>query len=406
LVFKDRAIAIAMLRLGVVGTTFRRSGQEALARLTLPGDPLPVLHTACGFHESVYLATCNRVEIIFVGDQSTEYYRQQIAQFFGESTRALQAYMGEGAAEHLFCVASAIDAMNPGDAQILGQLKAAYQQALELKLAGKHLGLIFEEAFQVAKRVRTSTALGKRRVSMVSLAVEHLQQRQGKLALIGAGDMTLQCAELLRNSFSLLFVNRTLSRATDLARRFGGKAVSLKQFVKAPPAIDALVTATSSSTPILDAAFFAKLSCKPLIVDLAIPRDVDVMAARAYGLSVIDMDSLEKLAAHNRQALASEIAEARILVDDALVSLRRRLVERTLGEAIQLLRGYYTDKIQETEPVSEALLNKLLHLPTVGLKNLAFHYGYEAVELFLHDLNADLKHKLQEVTCHQLLQEN
>ncbi|MBW2421818.1 MAG: glutamyl-tRNA reductase [Deltaproteobacteria bacterium] len=413
-----------MRQLGMVGLTFRQAGQSGLEFYTFSPDEIDTrhrhLHEHCGFVESVYLATCNRVEIVFVGDAATSVaeYRQRIFGYFhpeaGEADwsarRILHAYGGEGAAERLFCVAAALDSMNPGDAQILGQVKSAYQRSCAANLVGKRLALIFEEAVRAAKRVRTETSLGNGSLSMFSLALEVIEERLepegGRIVVIGVGDMSRQCGEVFsqREGVELLFVNRTPQRAESLAREYGGRAMALADFLERPESADVIVTATGASAPILGAEFFEALpSRSTLVVDLAVPRDTDCEAARRAGIDLCDIDGLEVLAARNRRRRESVVAEARQLLDDSLAELRRCVVERDMGPVVRAVRAHYADAARENldqlfeaangelsaeargriERWARTFANRCVHVPTVGLKRLAHEHGMEAVETFL-----------------------
>ena len=419
----------------MVGLTVRRGQQEGLAKYTFSPEENEVqtkaLHQACDFLESVYLATCNRVEVIFLCRQGTPVseYRKRIHGFFAArdqaaatappaartAAQALHAYEKDGAAEHLFCVAAGLDSLNPGDAQVLGQVKQALHVAQQLGLAGPHLQLIFEEAFQAAKRVRSKTALGARPVSMVSLAfglIDERLKRPATVALIGSGEMTRQCGEHLRGrpDCTLLFVNRTVSKVAELAAACGGRALALEAFLAAPGHVDVIVTATSAREPFLGRAFFASLpGAPPLVIDLAVPRDTDQNAAAAAGAQLFDIDYLKAEAERNRRAREAEIAEARVVVDEALEALRRRVVERDLSPIVRDLRGQgqaaadellkqlFSNGLAELDETrrdhirrfGQQVVNQLLHLPTVGLKRLAQEHGMEAVEAFLQGVRDD-----------------
>ena len=419
----------------MVGVTVRRGQQEGLAKYTFSPEECEVqakaLHQACDFLESVYLATCNRVEVIFLCRRGTPVseYRKRIHAFFaardpaGRTTqptarsaaRALHAYEKDGAAEHLFCVAAGLDSLNPGDAQILGQVKDALHMAQHLGLAGPHLQLVFEEAFQAAKRVRSKTALGARPVSMASLAFELIDERTkvpATVALIGAGEMTRQCGEHLRGraGCSLLFVNRTVSKVADLAASCGGRALALDDFLAAPGHVDVIVTATSAREPFLGPAFFAALQgTAPLVIDLAVPRDTDVQAAAAAGAQLCDIGHLKAEAERNRRAREAEIAEARVLIDEALEALRRRVFERDISPIVrdlrsqgqaaadEMLKQLFNNGLAQLDEAhrdhirrfGQQVVNRLLHMPTVGLKRLAQDHGMEAVEAFLRGVRDD-----------------
>ncbi len=424
-----------MRYLGMVGMTVRRSQQEGLAKYTFSPEESEAqsqaLHQACDFLESVYLATCNRVEVIFLCRRGIPVsdYRKRIHGFFATrgqkgasrgttaraAAQALHAYEKDGAAEHLFCVAAGLDSLNPGDAQILGQVKQALHTAQRLGLAGPHLQMVFEEAFQAAKRVRSKTALGVRPVSMVSLAFDLIDERTkvpATVALIGAGDMTRQCGEHLRGrpGCTLLFVNRTVSKVADRATACGGRALALDAFLAAPGHVDVIVTATSAREPFLGRAFFASLlGAPPLVIDLAVPRDTDGKAAAAAGAQLCDINQLKAEAERNRHAREAEIAEARVVIDEALEALRRRVVERDISPIVrdlrsqgqaaadELLKQLFSNGLAKLDEAhrdhirrfGQQVVNQLLHLPTVGLKRLAQEHGMDAVEAFLQGVHDD-----------------
>lgn len=442
-----------MRQLGMVGTSFRRGGQAELERFAFPPEEseqrIRALHQACGFSESVYLSTCNRVEVIFVGDRATPVseYRRRVFRFFNDTpndasddvrqaAKALHAYGGEGAAEHLFCVASAIDSMNPGEAQILGQVKEAYRTAQELKLAGRRLRMIFEEAFETAKRVRATTTLGAHTISMLSLALglleEILAQGRGVLAVIGAGDMSRQCGEHLggRDDVELVFVNRTVGKARALAKEFGGRSLGLKEFLEEPGEVGAIVTSTAAKEPFLDGPFFARLGeQRPIVVDLAVPRDTDPLAAKDHGADLFDIDRLKQLAEENRKKREAEIAQARTILDQSLDALRRRVIDRDIGPVVRVLRKRFehtaevgierlfakrlkhlpADDREQVRQWARALVNRFSHLPTVGLKRVAFEHGFEAVEAFVEGVGGDFSAAVkeeEEEACPQRIKAN
>jgi glutamyl-tRNA reductase len=414
-----------MRNLGMIGCTYRRGGQENIERFTLDSDSVFDLHEHCGFVESMYLATCNRVEVIFVGDGVTPVaeYRRRMYEFFSpqhhdgtknsdtpSEMKWLHAYGGEGAAEHLFCVAAALDSMKLGEKQILGQVKTAYRRATELGLIGARLRLLVEEAIKTARSVQNNTSLGQGAVSMLTLALGSIEEKlgstPGRFVMVGAGEMTVKAAESLRhkNQVELLFVNRTLYKAEALANRFDGVALSLDDFIGNVPEFDAMITSTSAPEPIFDDRFFDSVgNSNPLVVDMAIPRDTDIAAARMKGIEVVDIDQLGRLAEQNRATRVEEAAEARVIVDESLEEVRRRMVDRDMGPLLKSLRDRYhytaekglerlfgkrlveisEDDREHIRRWTNTLVNRLTHLPTSGLRHLAFDHGMEAVESFL-----------------------
>jgi glutamyl-tRNA reductase len=292
----------------------------------------------------------------------------------------------------------------------------------ELGLVGPRLRLLFEEAFRAAKRVRSDTGVARRPVSMISLTTGLLEERLGEsggcLALIGAGDMTRQCAEVFSGwpGVELLFVNRSFSGAEALAERFGGAAVALEGFRRDPGRVDALVTSTAAPEPILDGSLLRRIGERLgrgaglLIIDLAVPRDVDPEAAAELGARLYDIDRLESVAARNRQERQEEVAEARVVLDESLDSLRRRMVDREMAPLVRALHRRYQRTVDEglerlfgnggeglgreqEERIRRwagSLVKRFAHIPTLGLKSLAFDRGSEAVESFLEGVRAEL----------------
>lgn len=436
--------------LGMVGTTFRRAGVPGLAYYTLPpeheagpagGDGLSqaslrALQRACGCVESVYLATCNRVEFFFVTAHgvSVSAVRQRFFAFFAErarlsaapaapaapfdDARRLHAFAGEGAVERLFVVAAALDSMVPGEAQILGQVKSAYSSSVAQGLAGSGLSAVFEAAFATAKRVRQLTALGAGRTSMLSLTLHAIEARlktrraapaakRPCVAIVGAGDMADQCGRALVDAgVTLLFINRTLARATSLAEQFGGEARLLRAYLDAPDATDVLITATASPVPLFAADFFARLpgTAQPLVVDLAVPPDVDGEAAREAGATVYDVASMQALAAAHSKSRAAAVSAARELIDDALDHYRIKEAERAMGRAISQVRRHGEHTVEQAlqalkdtlppdvveagwphiERFARSTFGQLAHTSTRGLKALAHNHGAQALHAYLH----------------------
>jgi glutamyl-tRNA reductase len=429
-----------MNRLGMVGVSFRRAGQEALARLTFAQEAREAscrrLHEDCQFEESVYLATCNRVEVVFSCRHGVPVsdYRERIRRFFanGQETspgadvdrKVFHAYEKEGAAEHLFCVASSLDSMNPGESQILAQVRDAFRQAEGAGRVGVRLRLLFEEAFRSARRVRRETGLGRQGLSMASLAAGLIEERltddgRCRLVLVGRGEMIRECAKSFRGQrdLELLFVNRTLDGARELACEFAGRALSLEDFLARPESCQALVTSTSSPDPLFTSEVLERLvavaDVAPLLVDLAVPRDIDPAAARSVGCDLHDIDRLRVESERLGRDREVRLATARVLVDRGLETLRWRMVDREIGPVIAALQRRYRLTVEERlhkilsrsgSPVpgdedlrilADSLARRFAHVPVLGLKKVAFDLGIEAVESFLSGLDGELGRELR-----------
>lgn len=412
----------------MVGTTYRRAGRRGLAYYTLEADQIKDLHAALGCPESVYVATCNRVETYVAVPAGTDVatVRARFFTFFAAlrrrdasfaepplyDPRALMAYADDGAAERLFVVACALDSMVPGEAQILGQIKAAHHAAHTAGLSGPQLGALFAQAFGVAKKVRESTALGRGKTSMASLALELVAERLAgcgptpTLVIVGTGPMSEQAARSFADrGVALHVVNRTLAKAQALALRCKGTAHALADFLRRPLPAQALVTSTASPVPLLDADVLRRMGTRPLVVDLSVRRDVAPLGpSEADCADVWDIDRLKERAQVHQEARKGQLAAGRALVDEALEAYHRLEAERSLSGALREWRGHNAALVQRELPAllkklnghddlparaaaleawSARLLASLMHGPTHGLKQLARHFGHEAVHAFV-----------------------
>ena len=332
-------------RLVLIGTSFRRIGFERLGRYVLPLDreaDLAALRSACGARELVYVATCNRVEAYLSfasGDEARAAaigLAERVAVFFAArgagatEPRDLFVLAGAAALEHLFGVVASLDSLVLGECEIAGQVRRAAEAASAHGLCGRTLKRVFEQAARVARRVRSETAIGRTPVSVASLILKRMREHFAPHAprtavLIGVGDVTKKvAASLAGGQTELLFVNRTESRAAELAARHGGRAMSLEQFRATPPAsIDLLVTATRAPGAIVDASTLAPAlaaqdpGVKPILVcDLGVPADVDAAVDALPGVRTLRLPDLEATARENRDRLASEVERVKAIVSD------------------------------------------------------------------------------------------
>jgi glutamyl-tRNA reductase len=429
--------------IGLVGLTFRSHGADAVARFTVAREAreeaVARLAAELGVAELVYLATCNRVEILYRerdGKRATDRRRDVFRVLTGqepqpgEAEHLLRGWHGEGAVEHLFVVAAGLDSAQVGEREIQGQLRDALDIARAANTAafgsgsGANglLGRLVEEALRVAHQVHRNSALGEGRLSLAEIAADHLLERvrrvPGRVALIGVSPMTRKCGEALaREHVPLVVVNRTLERAEELASALGNAfAMSLDDFRARPPRIEALVAATGAPEAVLDRACLERLAARspsgepPLAVDLAVPPDVDPAAARSAGIPRLGMDEINRQADEQRSRRQAETAAARELVDAALDELRHRLAERVLSPVLARINQRYRETAAEgmerllakegagfdarqREALgrwAEMLAKRLAHLPTLGLRGLASELGVEAVGSFLAAGDAEL----------------
>ncbi len=427
-----------MERIGLVGISWRNGGADTLARFTIPeaerDERLPRLAAALGVAELAYIATCNRVELAFVVPRGTPIgpFRARIFRELagaepapGEAEKILRAWAGEGAAEHLLLVAAGLDSARPGETEIVGQVRDAYESARRLGLVGSRLELLFEHALRVAARVHRDTHVGERRVSLAEIALDRIRERlartPGPVAAIGVSPMTQRaCRELAERGVEILVVNRTLARAEALAAEVGGRALPLDAFRREPEPVEALISATGAADPVLDRATLERLAARapsgeaPLVVDMAVPPDIAPEDAARAGLERVGMNQVIAIAEENRRDRLVELADARAIVDEALDELRERIVEQHLAPVLAALQRRYrrtavegVDRLLRRELAglgeserqavrrwAETLARRFAHIPTAGLRALARHGGNEAVERFLDGLDRDLADEL------------
>ena len=245
--------------MGLVGVSWRQGGSEALAEFALQQEraaaQLQDFARRMQLAELAYLATCNRVELIFARSDRTPVQDLRRDAFklltgraaaHGEAERRLRAWQGEGAAEHLFLTAAGLDSACVGETEIVGQVRYSQERALELGLCGPSLGLVFEEALRIAGRVRGGTKLAEGRVSLAEIAVQQLRERiartPGRIALVGVSPMTERAAvSLAQAGLDFTVVNRSADKAAALAARHGAQHMSLDAFRREPPAVEALL---------------------------------------------------------------------------------------------------------------------------------------------------------------------
>ena len=428
-----------MQRLGVVGISWRHADAGTLATFTIAREDrasrLAALAGALDVTGLVYLATCNRVEVIVTSDGrvSLGALRRRVfaalrgrAPRAGEAEHALRAWQGEGAVEHLFLVASGLESARVGESEVVGQLREAIEEARASGVLGQDLDMFCAEALKVAKRVRPMT---EGRIGHVSLAqvaqraaLERLARTPGAAAVVGVSPMTEQCARgLAAAGVPVVVVNRTLAHAETLAREVGGTARSLDEFRARPDAIETMIVATAAREPLFARGELERIAARtpsheaPLVIDLAIPPNVAPEDAAAADVPRLGMDEITLAAADERERVIGEFADARAIVDEALTAFRRQLAERLISPVIaQLHRRYRHTAVEGVERLfqkelaalgdaerdavrrwAETLARRFAHVPSVGLRDLAFLSGPQAVEAFFSHTEPELAQRLR-----------
>ncbi|HEY4099759.1 MAG TPA: hypothetical protein VGM20_02655 [Gemmatimonadales bacterium] len=431
-----------MDRIGVVGISWRQGLPDLLAEFTIPRETrqsrLPELAATIGVTELVYLATCNRVEIIFATDGTLPIgavRRRVFAALAGREARAgepehaLRGWQGEGAAEHIFLLSAGLDSAQVGELEIAGQVREAVDESRALGLFSPRLDRVFEAALKVARRVRPVTDQRTGRVSLADVGLRHVIDRitrtPGGVAVIGISAMTERCAHGLHaDGVPVVVVNRTIERAQALGVSCDAPVMSLDEFRAQPPAVEALIVCTGSRLPLFNRGDLERIAARspsgesPLVVDFAVPPNITPEDAEAADVPRIGMREINADAAAHRERLLVEVADARAIVDEALIELRRQLAERLVGPLIAQLRLRYRhtalegiDRLFERELAglgeperdairrwAETLARRFAHVPSVGLRDLAFEVGPGAVEAFFATADPELALALRSAT--------
>lgn len=356
--------------------------------------------------ETMLLSTCNRVELytaVANAHAASQEIRRWLSEIRGVDAEALTPllyeHVGPAAVRHLFRVTCSVDSMVVGEPQITGQVKEAYSVASAAGTVGALLHRSMHRAFSVAKRVRNETSIGRRPVSMSSIAVDLARHVFGELSgrrivLIGAGKMSqLAARQLYESGSELWIVNRSMERAITLARDLRAVPRAWEDLEATLIAADIVLTATGSPAPIIDPAIAARVvrarHFRPLVViDIAMPRDVDPRVGDLENVYLFDLDALQSALAHNLAERGREAQDAETLIESETTAFLAWLRSQASVPTIKELRDHFTRiaRAEEQRLLSQlpqlgegerrqirltldALVNKLLHAPLAALKS-------------------------------------
>lgn len=376
----------------MIGVSHRRGGASALEayQRCFPSERLDGLRDR-GVREWVLVTTCNRWDLFL--SLSPQLDVEQARQLFvsSEASGRPYAYVADGALEQLTRVASSLDSLNPGEDQIMGQVREAFKEAQKRGTTGPDTSFAFNAALRIAKRVRREVALAPVNTSLFSLARPALEEAlsgEGRVAVVGAGKLGSLAAKTVSAmpGIELVIVNRTLGRAEHLARHLSASCMPLSDFMAAPPTTHALVCATTAGG-MIDGRFLDRLPELKMIVDLGVPRNVEESAGSQRGVPVLDVDTLQLAGRERREALAERLAQAEAIVREEIDAAVSEWTERQLGPSIKRLRSWYLAAIGDALPSDEAerLAKRLAHVPIKGLRAIARQHGLEAARTFLDE---------------------
>jgi glutamyl-tRNA reductase len=402
------------MRFQLIGVNHKSAPLDLRERLAIPEsrlrDTCRDLTAFPGIEEGMVISTCNRVELVTHTANGHTDLRGFLHSHFHLRPEELDPHVYEfrekDAVRHIFRVASSLDSMVVGEAQILGQVKEAYATARAVGAVRGQLDQLFTRAFAVAKRVRTETEVGSSSVSIASVAVELAKKIFGTLEgktvfVVGAGKMSeLAARHLLAHGCTSIFVsNRTYDRAVGLAHKFDGQAIKFDDLYATCDRADIVITSTGSPKAIFrrehGEQFLARRKNRPMFfIDIAVPRDVAPDMAKLDGIFTYDIDDLQ-------QAVSSHVADRRKEAERAeaiithevenfkarfearahaldvvptIVSLQDHLESIRQAE-IDHVRGRFGPMTREQEIAIEALtrgiINKVMHTPITTLKTAA-----------------------------------
>jgi glutamyl-tRNA reductase len=351
-------------------------GREAELAAQLAGDGV----------EAVVLSTCNRTEV-YLARGDADRAREELERRSGLELGGVLGRWADGeAVSHLFRVAGGLDSLVPGESQILGQVRLAYKSARNAGATGALLNRLFEDALHAGKRVRTEARLHELPESVAASAVELAERELGgvegrRALLFGAGKMSeLAAQDLRRRGAEVVVSSRTLESAQDLAKRVGGSAAAFDAVAVELPEADLVISATRCPYPILHAEAVRPREKPLVLVDVAVPRDLDPAIGRLDGCMLFDIDALgEGLVGREedvRQAEAIVAEEAARFAEwrrsrdaaGAIRDLRRRAEEiraEELARAGSRLAELSPRERETVETLTSQIVNKLLHAPTV-----------------------------------------
>jgi glutamyl-tRNA reductase len=409
-----------LLALGISHKTAPVALRERLAFSEREASEFAIAATATAeVREAVVISTCNRTEVYLVVGDAVRAESDVLGLLAGraeirptELAEAIYSPRNCDAARQLYRVTAGLESMILGEAEIQGQVRRAHESAMRAGCTGPLSNRLFAAALTTGKRVRSETEIGSSRVSVPSVAVDLAQSVLGGLedrhvVILGAGETSeLTARALAEQGAGTIFVaNRHADRALSLAQRFGGSVVGLDKLPDQLVHADIVLSSTSSPHPILgreelELVMEQRGGRALVLIDIAVPRDVDPACAELDGVSLYDIDDLQAVVARNLSTRADETPQALAIVEaeihrfarwlgqlDALptVSALRthgdHIVEQVLGENSGRWESASPRDVVRVEAIARAVMSRLLHEPTIRLRSLGEDRGHASLEL-------------------------
>jgi glutamyl-tRNA reductase len=409
-----------LLALGISHKTAPVSLRERMAFSESEAEEFTRNATATAeVREAVVISTCNRTEIyLVVGDpvQAESDVLGLLARRAGirptELAEVIYSPRNCDAARQLYRVTAGLESMIVGEAEIQGQVRRAHEAAQRAGTSGPLTNRLFAAALTTGKRVRSETAIGASRVSVPSVAVDLARSVLGDLqsshvVILGAGETSeLTARALAEQGAGTIFVaNRHADRAISLAQRFGGTVVGLEQLPEQLLLADIVLSSTSSPHPIvgreeLELVMAQREGSPLLLIDIAVPRDIDPACGELDGVTLYDIDDLQAVVARNLSTRAEEAPRALEIVEEEIHRFARWLgqldalptvaalrehgsaiVEQVLAENAGRWEAASARDVARVEAIARAVMTRLLHEPTIRLRSLDGDRGHASLEL-------------------------
>lgn len=388
---------LVLQELHIIAFTHRQLDVNKIGLLHLEKEAqaivLEQLKNSLGLNELMFLSTCNRVEISFVKDQDLdtaflarllqELYPKLVPIQLEEFVRKAETYSGTNAVKHALSVASSIDSMIIGEREIITQVRLAYEYCQSLSLTGELIRLLMKKVIETAKLVYTETSISTKPVSVVSLAYQYLKQLNipldARVLIVGAGvTNTTMCRFLKKHGFKKFYVfNRSLSNAQKLADELKGEAQLLSDLPSFETGFDVLITCTAADGVIINPELYQHLlqgdTQEKIIIDLAIPQDLDASIIEKHRVKYLSIEYLQKISNENVKERSKELAQVEEIIDQALFEFQHLIRERKVELAMRVVPAQvkalkstaydqvFKEDLEALDPQSKEVLEKIVN---------------------------------------------
>ncbi len=380
----------------VLTVTHKQVPLEQLREFIIPADKQETAYAAklnqlkeqMGLDELMYLNTCNRVTYFFTTPKEIDnaftanFFKAVNPSFEACNTVRTSAYEGLEAVQHMCEVGASLDSMVVGEREIIRQLRVAYEESNELQLTGDDIRLAMKMLIPAAKKIYTETSIADKPISVVSLAALRLRDLDipatAKIIFIGAGEtntnMSMYLADMGYTNYTVY--NRTLSNAETLAARLNGSAHALSELAHHTTGFDVIISCTGAVDPVLTYDIYKQITGddagRKVIIDLAIPQDVDARINADFNVEYIRVDDLRSVAKQNMHLRKAEVVKAKALVHEFVKEFQQVYIERLVEKAHSMIPlklreirdkavdEVYAKEVAQLDPAARETVDKLL----------------------------------------------